>query len=77
MAELKRATIIAAVGVEEEVAAAEAWFSRWGAQLTYCSEDYGCGCCVAMWDVEGPAEAIAELSSLISAASEWSGAGQS
>ncbi len=72
MTELKRATIIAAVDVQDEVAAVEAWFSRWGAHLTCCSEDYGCGCCIAMWDVEGPAEAIAEIPSIISAMSEWS-----
>lgn len=69
---MKRATIIAAVGAEDEVAAAEAWFSRWRSRLTYCSENKGCGCCVEMWDVEGPAEAIAELPSLISAMSVWS-----
>ncbi|HEX8209406.1 MAG TPA: hypothetical protein VF584_04385 [Longimicrobium sp.] len=72
MTELRRATIIAAVDVEDEVAAAEAWFSRWRARLTYCSENKGCGCCIEMWDVEGPAEAIAEIPSLISGMSEWS-----
>ena len=72
MTELRRATTIAAVDVEDEVAAAEAWFSRWRARLTYCSENKGCGCCIAMWDVEGPAEATAEIPCVISAMSEWS-----
>jgi len=69
---LKRATVVADVNASDEIAAAEAWFSRWRSHLSYCSEDKGCGCCVAMWDVEGPEAAIEDLPPLVSAASDWS-----
>ena len=54
------------------MAAAEAWFARWRPRLAYCSENQGCGCCVDIWDVEAPAEAVAELPEELSAMSEWS-----
>lgn len=66
-----RATICVAVDGPEEVAAAEAWFARWRPHLFYCSENTGCGCCVDIWDVDAPPEAIAELPNWIQAASEW------
>jgi hypothetical protein len=67
-----RATIIVAVESREEVAAAKAWFARWKADLSYCSDVQGCGCCVEMWDVDGPKGAIAEIPYMLRAASEWS-----
>jgi hypothetical protein len=66
-----RATIIASADRLDELAAADAWFARWGRELTYRSEDRGCGCCIEMWDVEGPDEAIEALPSQLRAMSEW------
>lgn len=71
MGEPVRATIIVAVDYPDEVAAAEAWFARWRPRLFYCSENTGCGCCVDIWDVDAPEEAVAELPDEISAESEW------
>jgi hypothetical protein len=66
-----RATIITSADTPEEGAAAAAWFARWRAHLAYCSENTGCGCCVDIWDVDGPAEAIADLPEEIRAMSDW------
>lgn len=66
-----RATIIVSVDVPEERAAAEAWFTRWRPQLSYCSDNTGCGCCIDSWNVEGPGEAIAEIPDDLRARSDW------
>jgi hypothetical protein len=68
----ERATIIVSVGEPGQAEIAEAWFAKWRPQLTYCSENTGCGCCVDIWDVEGPYLAIKELPPELSAMSEWS-----
>lgn len=67
-----RATIIVDKDASGEAEAVEAWFARWRPQLTYCSENKGCGCCVDLWDVEGPYLAIQEIPPGQSAMSEWS-----
>jgi hypothetical protein len=66
-----RATIVVSVEAPEEVAAADAWFARWRAQLTYLSENTGCGCCVDIWDVDAPDEAVEELPYALNAMSSW------
>jgi hypothetical protein len=66
-----RATIIVAADAPDEREAAEAWFAKWSSQLQYRSENTGCGCCVDIWDVEGPDEVIAEIPVEISAMSDW------
>ena len=66
-----RATICVAVDQPGEVAAAEAWLERWRGRLAHLSEDYGCGCCVRLYDVDGPPEAIAALPASIRAESDW------
>jgi len=55
----------------ENVAAIDAWFSRWGEKLTYKSPNQGCGCCVHIWDVEAPSEAIDELPKRVLSSSKW------
>ena len=67
-----RATIIVSVDVPGERQAAEAWFATWRAQLSYCSDNTGCGCCVDVWDVEGPYDAIQALPPSLSAMSDGS-----
>lgn len=68
---MPRATIIVDVTHPEEVTACEDWFAKWAPSLTLQSENQGCGCCVNMWDVEGPDEALAALPLSIKGDSEW------
>jgi hypothetical protein len=57
---MPRATIIVDMNFTEEVQAVEAWFERWGVKIR-CDENQGCGCCVNIYPVEAPQEALAEL----------------
>jgi hypothetical protein len=66
-----RATIIVTVDEPDSVGAGEAWFARWRPHLAYCSENTGCGCCVDIWDVDAPEEAVEELPWELRAMSEW------
>lgn len=66
-----RATICVSVDSSDECAAADAWLERWRDKLKFLSENRGCGCCVNMWNVDGPDEAIDELPREIQATSEW------
>ena len=66
-----RATIVVATDEANEASAVEAWFSKWGSQLSHQSGDQGCGCCVRIWDVEGPDAAIRELPEAVRAQSDW------
>jgi hypothetical protein len=68
-----RATIVVDVDKPGQVRAVEGWFAAWRDKLTYVSEDQGCGCCVNIWDVEGPAAAIEQIPSDTRALSEWAG----
>lgn len=49
----------------------EAWFERWRPRLVFCSENEGCGCCVDLWNVDAPAEAVAEIPEHLLAMSDW------
>jgi hypothetical protein len=60
------------VGVPEQ-AAVNAWLTRWRPRLPFVSANEGCGCCVDLYRVEAPQEALDELPPLVFAASEWSG----
>ena len=68
---MPRVSIIVSVDDPKEVAAVDAWFEKWGSALTRESEDFGCGCCVHIWQLEGPAEAIAELPPATISGDEW------
>ena len=37
-----------------------AWLQRWGPKIQL-NDNQGCGCCVDIWDVQAPADALAEL----------------
>jgi len=56
-----KATVIVARDNPSEVSAIELWFSQWRDKLVSVSENHGCGCCVDIWEIEGPSEAFAEL----------------
>jgi hypothetical protein len=66
-----RATIVVDKHVPAQSALVEAWLAAWAGRLAFKSENYGCGCCVDAWDVEGPPAAIAEIPAAIRADSEW------
>jgi hypothetical protein len=66
-----RATIVVSVEAPGEAEAIGAWFAKWGDALRYRSEDTGCGCCVHIWNVDGPGDAIAELPLEVRSESPW------
>ena len=68
---MPRATLIIDSNQPDELAAADAWFERWRTALTYVSDDDGCGCCVSIYHVEGPAQAIAATPTALRSQSEW------
>ncbi len=53
-----KATVCVDVDSVEEMQQIEQWFATWRDKLSFVSEDQGCGCCVHIWDVDGPPEAI-------------------
>ncbi len=71
--ETARATICVSVDSDEETRSADAWFAEWRDKLNYVSDDRGCGCCVNIFDVEGPARAIDAIPSAVRSSSEWAG----
>jgi hypothetical protein len=54
------ANLIVTIDNEREVEAVNAWFRRWGPRIRVSDND-GCGCCVDIWRVDAPAEALTEL----------------
>lgn len=68
---MPRATVVVSLDDVAEVAAIDAWFERWRPRLTHCSENHGCGCCVDLWEIEGPQEAIDQLPAATYAGGEW------
>lgn len=64
----RRATICVETARPADVRAAREWLEKYRAKLTFVSKDEGCGCCVHMWRVEGPAGIIDSLPVEISAA---------
>ena len=68
---MMRATICVDVNRADDRAAVEAWFERWRSSLSVLSENEGCGCCVDIWNVDGPEEAIAAIPETLHAVSDW------
>ena len=56
-----KATICVDIESEDELRLIDDWFMTWREHLAFVSEDQGCGCCVNIWDVDGPPEAIAAI----------------
>lgn len=71
-----RASICVLVDNPGELELAEAWIERNRPNLTYVSEVGGCGCCVVLWDVEGPKHVVSTLPTHLSSGSDWVTAGQ-
>jgi hypothetical protein len=72
---MPRATVVVSIDDAAEVAAVDAWFDRWQSRLTHRSENHGCGCCVDVWEVEAPQEAIDQLPKATYAGEEWTNGG--
>jgi hypothetical protein len=68
---MPRATLIISADAPEERAAADLWFEAWRSSMTFVSDNTGCGCCVDIYDVEGPQEAIDAIPAPLSARSDW------
>lgn len=68
---MPRATLIISTDEPGEREDADQWFKTWSAHLTFVSENYGCGCCVDIYDVEGSQEAVDALPPRLSARSDW------
>jgi hypothetical protein len=58
-----KATICVDIESKDEMREVDEWFLAWRDKLSSVSADKGCGCCVHIWDVEGPPEAIAAIPS--------------
>lgn len=58
MNNMTRASICISSDSPAEEVAFEEWLEQWVEKLTFVSGNYGCGCCVQLYDVEGPQEAI-------------------
>ena len=67
----ERASICALVDNPGEVDEAERWLRDKVSALSFVSEMNGCGCCVFMWNIQGPPEVIATLPAHLSAGSDW------
>ena len=67
-----RATVCISLDSDDEVRAWREWLSEWREQLSYLSDNTGCGCCVDMFNLEGPQVAVDAIPPSIRAASEWS-----
>jgi hypothetical protein len=70
---MPRATICIVVDQPSEVEAAEQWLSANRDKLEFISSDYGCGCCVSLFDLEGPADVLDTIPDFLRAASDWTG----
>ena len=47
------------------------WLNVWKKKMTFVSADYGCGCCVHLFDLEGPKEAIDAIPAQLLTVSGW------
>jgi hypothetical protein len=70
-----RASVCVGADSEEEGSLFDGWLSRWKEEMTFVSGDYGDGCCVHLFDVEGPKAAIDAIPEAIRCQSKWVEAG--
>lgn len=56
-----KVTLCIDVNQADHVAAVERWRQAWGSRVQFSPDNQGCGCCVDIWEVEAPDEAIVEL----------------
>jgi hypothetical protein len=56
-----RLILCAVVDVPGEREFLQTWMNKWKGRLSSVSENLGCGCCVDLFEVEGPDMALAEV----------------
>jgi hypothetical protein len=66
-----RASVCISSDAPEEELAYKGWLEQWKEKMTFISNDYGCGCCVHLYDLEGPEEGISALPLSIRTTSDW------
>lgn len=55
-----------------EQAMVQDWLAKWSSRLAYVSKNEGCGCCIDLYNVDAPEEALRELPVDLFSFSEWS-----
>jgi hypothetical protein len=68
---MHRATVCLWSDSIEEKVEFTAWQTAWKRKMKYVSQDYGCGCCIHLFDLEGPKEAIAAIPQDLLTVSAW------
>jgi hypothetical protein len=69
---MKRATLCTEAHSPAHQVVAD-WLSKWQGKLGYCSANKGCACCLDVYHVEAPDDALAELPRHVFALSDWTG----
>lgn len=69
--EMHRATVCLWSESIEEKVEFTTWLTTWKRKMSYVSPDYGCGCCLHLFDLEGPKEAIDALPAELLTVSDW------
>lgn len=68
---MHRATVCLWSESMEEKVEFTAWSHVWRKKMSLVSQDYGCGCCIHLFDLEGPKEAIDALPQELLTISAW------
>jgi hypothetical protein len=66
-----RESICVIVDDSASVQAAEEWLASHRHRLDYISENYGCGCCVDLYDLEGTEDVLSTIPHDLRCSSEW------
>lgn len=69
--ELHRATVCLWSESIEEKVEFTLWLTQWKRKMRYVSHDYGCGCCIHLFDLEGPKAAIEAIPHELLTVSDW------
>ena len=69
--ELQRATVCLMADSIAEKADFTTWMQRWRKHVSFVSHDYGCGCCVHLFDLEASKEAIDAIPPDLLTVSAW------
>lgn len=68
---MTRATLCVSVDEPAQVEAAERWFAAHRGELDFLSINYGCGCCVDLYDLEGAEAVLAAIPADLRISSDW------
>ena len=73
---MQRATVCLWADSIEEKLDFNTWQTAWQKKMAFVSRDYGCGCCIHLFDLEGPKEAIDALPRDLLTFSAWTENGE-